>query len=297
MREGASDPPAACGDRDGEGVRRRGGFGYIRIETVEKLVTEHYRSVELTSAERQLVEERLSENFAEFRAEIEVERAALERQRGRLLRERERLLQAYYADAIQLDLLKSEQERIADQLDYIKDRLGAAEKQEAVIDFNLGRALQLATNVYEIYKRSDQVQKRLLNQAFFKKLFIDSEGVRSELAEPYDILLSPYLRTGDRSTATGQPNRGGPDWSAWEASFNENEPRPPLDGGRGSKDVLLVGAGGFEPPKAEPTGLQPVPFGRSGTPPGVGNCSRAERGGAPRGYLQNRLSGNWRSQR
>ena len=29
-----------------------------------------------------------------------------------------------------------------------------------------------------------------------------------------------------------------------------------------------VGAGGFEPPKAEPTGLQPVPFGRSGTPPG-----------------------------
>src|SRR5438874_4295067 len=28
-----------------------------------------------------------------------------------------------------------------------------------------------------------------------------------------------------------------------------------------------MGAGGFEPPKAEPTGLQPVPFGRSGTPP------------------------------
>jgi MFS family permease len=29
-----------------------------------------------------------------------------------------------------------------------------------------------------------------------------------------------------------------------------------------------VGAEGFEPSKAEPTGLQPVPFGRSGTPPG-----------------------------
>jgi MFS family permease len=29
-----------------------------------------------------------------------------------------------------------------------------------------------------------------------------------------------------------------------------------------------MGAGGFEPPKAEPTGLQPVPFGHSGTPPG-----------------------------
>ncbi len=31
-----------------------------------------------------------------------------------------------------------------------------------------------------------------------------------------------------------------------------------------------MGAGGFEPPKAEPTGLQPVPFGHSGTPPREG---------------------------
>src|SRR5438067_8957698 len=34
-----------------------------------------------------------------------------------------------------------------------------------------------------------------------------------------------------------------------------------------------MGAGGFEPPKAEPTGLQPVPFGHSGTPPGTAHCS------------------------
>ena len=32
--------------------------------------------------------------------------------------------------------------------------------------------------------------------------------------------------------------------------------------------IYRMGAGGFEPPKAEPTGLQPVPFGHSGTPPG-----------------------------
>ena len=39
-----------------------------------------------------------------------------------------------------------------------------------------------------------------------------------------------------------------------------------------------MGAGGFEPPKAEPTGLQPVPFGRSGTPPGERHCSPRARG-------------------
>lgn len=34
-----------------------------------------------------------------------------------------------------------------------------------------------------------------------------------------------------------------------------------------SRDITMVGRGGFEPPKAMPTGLQPVPFGHSGTDP------------------------------
>ena len=34
-----------------------------------------------------------------------------------------------------------------------------------------------------------------------------------------------------------------------------------------------MGERGFEPLKAEPTGLQPVPFGHSGTPPGARHCS------------------------
>ena len=33
------------------------------------------------------------------------------------------------------------------------------------------------------------------------------------------------------------------------------------------KKEKMVGDGGFEPPKAKPTGLQPVPFGHSGNPP------------------------------
>ena len=36
----------------------------------------------------------------------------------------------------------------------------------------------------------------------------------------------------------------------------------------------MVGREGFEPSKAKPTGLQPVPFGRSGTDPWTGhNCT------------------------
>gem|GEM_PF-5204637 len=38
----------------------------------------------------------------------------------------------------------------------------------------------------------------------------------------------------------------------------------------------MAGAG-FEPAKAEPCGLQPHPFDRSGTPPGVGESTRTGR--------------------
>jgi site-specific DNA recombinase len=223
---------------------------YVRIETIEELVTEHYRSIQLTPAERELVETRLSLDFATFREEVEVERQALERQKQRLLVERTKLLQAHYADAIPLDLMRSEQTRIADQLDYIKERLEAAGRQEAIVNFNLGRALRLATNVHDAYRASDGTRRRLLNQAFFKKLIIDTEGVRSEFAEPYDILLSPQLRIARQtasSTKAGEPASLEPDWATWEASFNKDEPRRP-GGRRGSKDAIMVGAGGFEPP-------------------------------------------------
>jgi site-specific DNA recombinase len=225
---------------------------YLRIETVEELVTEHYRAIQLTSAERELVEARLAEDFAAFREEVEAERQALEGQSQRLLAERTKLLQAHYADAVPLDLLRDEQARIAEQLDYINERLEAAGRQEAVVNFNLGRALELATNVYDTYRASDSARRRLLNQAFFKRLIVYTEDVRSEFAEPYDVLLSPQLRFGSKGTTTAstevdEAKPAEPFWATWEAFFNKNEPPRP-SGRRGSKDAILVGAGGFEPP-------------------------------------------------
>jgi len=54
---------------------------------------------------------------------LPVERKALDKNRKRLLAERAKLLQAHYADAVPLDLLKTEQTRIGAQLSYIEQRL------------------------------------------------------------------------------------------------------------------------------------------------------------------------------
>ena len=235
-------------------------FRAVAIEAVEEKVIEHYATVQLTPGLRALIEARLNEDFAIYRREIELERGALDKYKRRLLREREKLLQAHYADALPLDLLRSEQTRIAEELERINQRFGSTDEQEAIIAFNLRRTLDLATDVQWAYRESDAAYRRLLNQSFFRKLFVHDDHIESELAEPYDILLNPTLKArvtaptpAGLASATGEP-----DWSEWETSFNDTTreevlltgvgvPRRP-SGRRGSNNAILVGAGGFEPP-------------------------------------------------
>src|SRR5262249_9637389 len=81
--------------------------------------------------------------------------------------------------------------------------------------------------------------------SLLQEVIIDTDGVRSELAEPYDILLSPQLRClalrPHRKRQTSQISE--PDWSLWETCYNENEPRRP-SGRRGSKTEAVMGLRG-----------------------------------------------------
>jgi hypothetical protein len=105
---------------------------------------------------------------------------------------------------------------------------------------NLKRCLELASSCYGSAPPSI---RKLFNQAFFAKLYIDDEDtVRSELAPPFDLLLSPALRQAARTTAVA-------------ASEYKNAPKKSfLEGVRqiwttvvaGLKELGLVGAPGIE---------------------------------------------------
>ena len=79
-------------------------------------------------------------------------------------------------------------------------------------------------------------------------------------------------RKGESLEPSWSGKRGSnPRPSAWKADALPSELFPPLNPKRPSSSVptiyLLVGRGGFEPPKAEPSDLQSDPFGHSGTSP------------------------------
>ena len=122
----------------------------------------------------------LHHEFDQLMAAETEELERLTANRDRLESEQDRLMQAHYADAIPLSVLKREQDRIVAELDQVTRR----------IDAHFGDALGLLANCADIYARCDDTNRRLCNQAFFTKVFIDEDNeLRVEHNRPFEMLL------------------------------------------------------------------------------------------------------------
>lgn len=120
------------------------------IEEVKHLVERHYESVQISAETRQAVSEHLHSEFYWLMASESDALADLTKERSRLEDEQGKLLQAHYAGAIQLDLLKKEQNRI----DAHHDEYASARN-------NLDDSLNLLEHAADIYARCDDANRRL----------------------------------------------------------------------------------------------------------------------------------------
>jgi site-specific DNA recombinase len=260
-RSGRIYPYFVCAGRHQK--RKNCTFKAVLIEDVEEKVIDQYALYQLTEDERAALETTLSEELSLLRDEATAEREKLLKRQRRLLNEREKLLQLHYADAIDADLVKKEQSRIRAGLEHIQQRLDATDFKHEHIDRCLKDALRLVTDVQATYIAAPDTLRRQLNQALFTRIKIDDQGeVTAELAEPFNILLSPEVRglAKARRTSETPAERHQPNWDAWERSFNEEgahdlvgasgtSRRP--SGGRGLTYDTLVAPGGVEPPHAD----------------------------------------------
>ncbi len=103
----------------------------VLIDQVEAAVVRHYATVQLSDQQKQEVQAFILDQLRSRRTEAEQEQDRQRRRIQQLTDERSKLLQAHYAGAVPLDLLKEEQERISSQLK-------AAEKRRAASELSLG---------------------------------------------------------------------------------------------------------------------------------------------------------------
>jgi site-specific DNA recombinase len=167
---------------------------HVLVERIETAVERFYETIQL---EPQRVAEIRAAIERQFEADQQRAQRDAERQRRRIARlqdERLKLLQAHYADAIPLDLLKVEQARIAQEVHDAERAVTASETRSQDLLETLREALALAGSCRDAYRRADARIRRLFNQAFFDKLYLhDDEIARADLAEPFAELLAHDL--------------------------------------------------------------------------------------------------------
>ncbi len=238
----------------------------LLISKVEKMVEEYWATVRLDPALRDAVEEGLRATLASSRTDAEAERKQLSTQKNALEAERQKLVEAIYSGAMPLDLIASEQERIASQLAGITGRLTAAAAKLDQVERNLAQALDLIQDCHGAYLGAGPALRRLFNQAFFERLEIHEDGLRASLMEPFDVLLDGRVLDAGRAIhedreaglarmakvleqATSPDNDETPSARGAAGGFS-SATWPLVRGVEGSRESILVGAVGFEPTTA-----------------------------------------------
>jgi len=205
----------------------------VLIKTIEEGVEDLYRRVQLDPDLRDAIEQTLVEELEAISEESRLERAIVEKRHARLLSEQTKLLQAHYADAIPVQLLKTEQDRLELEIGQAQQRLDALEGDIDATCANLATALDYASDAHRAYARSTPRNRRQFNQFFFKRLVIeDDDSIAAELNEPYAIILSvPVIRAAAQRHAR---------------AVAKSKPRRPSSR-RGLNYELMVGGTGLEP--------------------------------------------------
>ncbi len=205
-RGGVYDYFFCMGRRD---KQKRCTRSYIAVTSVEDGVIDFYRSLQLSVARAAVIREAIICELAGQTEQATRDVTEARRQHARLENERQKLLEAHYAGAIPLDMLKHEMDRLTRELHQADTRANTvAQSQEELVRL-LDAALRLATHCYRLYETANKRERRMFNQGFFTRLYIAADGSvdHAELQEPFVQLMARdegvvVTRTTPARTAT-----------------------------------------------------------------------------------------------
>ena len=187
----------------------------VLIYQLEQRVEDLYDRISMDGTFRNSVSDLLKDELRSARADAKHQGAALKREVDKLERQREKLLQAHYAGAIPLDLLKSEQDRIGTSLFTLNMQLAESQSHTAALERNLEIALEMTVDCAMAYRAAPPQIRKQFNQVFFERILVNPDlTLNSQMSEPFAGLLSPAAKAlpapiDDRNTTQKTPQEGG----------------------------------------------------------------------------------------
>ena len=171
-------------------------LGYLPIAEVADKVARYYKHVELPDDQIEAIASAVGTHIKLMQKQNGKE---VDRQRRRLHKaedEQRKLLQAHYAGAVPLELLKEEQDRLGREIRSARSIITDCEEDFDMAQQRLTVATSQVHEVERAYLHADDRARRALNQAIFEKIFVTEDGVKgADLTAPYAQLLDTDLST------------------------------------------------------------------------------------------------------
>jgi lambda repressor-like predicted transcriptional regulator len=140
--------------------------------------------------------------------------AALVAEKKRLEDAQDALIDAYLGKQISREALGRKHDPLQVRLEEVNQQIELCSRDYADYRRNMDAYLGLTANPFELYRRSNASVRRLFNQCFFRKLYIDElipapEGedglnIRADLEDPYTFFFDP--KTIERAQAYMVPD-------------------------------------------------------------------------------------------
>ena len=242
------------------GRQRRNGCTqrYLPTDQVEDAVADYYKVINLRPSRLDEIRQHVTDHIEITRRLNTKEVSPQQKRLTQLRTERKKLLQAHYADAITIDLLKEEQSRITAEEAQAQRILDSCTLRFDEIERNLDAALALVADCLEAYAQASDQLRRTYNQGFFERIWVGEYGVAgADLKLPFAHLLAHDLteRLEHETAALSDPalstyRRDKPIDHTQRSSGAfpwENKNHDLLFVGHGSNVSCLVGPVGLEP--------------------------------------------------
>ena len=212
-------------------------FKAVLIDEVDIAIADLYHHIHITPEDRQAIEKYLRLELDHIYTRQHTHTQKLTTQARKLKTQQAKLLEAHYADAIPLDLLKTEQARLTRELDHITRELATLTADRERVEQHLGEALTLLEHCHHLYTHPNTPPslKKLLNTIFFTEILINPDDntpntpsstpqrpIHPTPRPPFDQLTNPTLRHDAGIPDSGE-NRDGSDGTRRNGSSDGRE--------------------------------------------------------------------------
>ena len=178
-------------------------FKAVLIDEVEARVAELYQQIRLSSDDRREIERYLRMEFEHIQANRQQDIQRLTTRQQQLEDQRHKLLEAHYAGAIPLDLLKKEQDQLTSSILAIQRELDGYTADAALVEQHLTQALDLLEDCSRLYAAAPAHLKKLLNQVLFERILVNPAVDEDSCP----IIPPPALQTSLKARQRGGADR------------------------------------------------------------------------------------------